>query len=244
MGYLFSNAQKFNLDLSRWNVSSVTTMDRTFLGAQSFNQDISDWEVGGVVSFNKMFLYAHAFDQDISRWDVTRALYMSTMFYGASSFNQNLSKWDTSSVTQMYRMFYQASSFNGDISSWDISRVTTFESMFEGASSFDQSLCWDLPDSATREDMFLDSPGSAQAFATGSLRRAVTAWCRNGSATAAATYGGIANWCTRGVEDMSELFYVDGAYCGANSSRFNEDLSRWNVSRVKTMYATFYGASA
>jgi surface protein len=116
--------------------------------------------------------------------------------------------------------------------------------MFSGASSFDRSLCWDLPAGATREGMFLNSPGSAQAFATSSLRTAVTAWCRNGSATAAATYGGIANWCTGGVEDMSELFYADGAYCGANSSRFNEDLSRWNTSRVTDMEKMFREASS
>ena len=37
----------------------------------------------------------------------------------------------------------------------------------------------------------------------------------------------ISNWCTSSVEDMTRMFHL---------SRFNQDISRWDISRVKFMY--------
>ena len=45
MGYMFFNAEKFNQDISSWNVSNVTDMQRMFYNNKIFNQDISDWDV-------------------------------------------------------------------------------------------------------------------------------------------------------------------------------------------------------
>ena len=44
----------------------------------------------------------------------------------------------------------------------------------------------------------------------------------------------IANWCTRDVTDMSDLFY-DHPY-------FNEDIGMWNTAKVTTMEAMFQNA--
>ena len=53
MSYLFlsnignanplAGANKFNADLSKWVVSSVTNMGRMFEGATKFNADLSKW---------------------------------------------------------------------------------------------------------------------------------------------------------------------------------------------------------
>ena len=85
---------------------------------------------------------------------------------------------------------------------------------------------------------------SCFSFTTATLRKAVTAWC-DGDET---TYGHISDWITSGVEDMSLLFsrydssFNDGgAYCSTYDT-FDEDLSRWDTSRVTTMDWMFAGA--
>jgi surface protein len=42
MKNMWRNCQKFNYDISDWNVSSVTDMSFMFYVATAFNQDISD----------------------------------------------------------------------------------------------------------------------------------------------------------------------------------------------------------
>jgi len=61
-----------------------------------FNQDISRWDVSGVTSMYRMF-YNSEFNQDIGDWDVSSVTDMFIMFYG-SKFKQDISRWDTSSV--------------------------------------------------------------------------------------------------------------------------------------------------
>ena len=46
MASMFRDAHDFNQDLSGWNVSSVTDMQRMFGEAYVFNQDIGGWDVG------------------------------------------------------------------------------------------------------------------------------------------------------------------------------------------------------
>ena len=68
-----------------------------------------------------------------------------------------------------------------------------------------------------------------------SIRTAVAAWLSD-RASAELTYGHISLWGTRGVTDMSSLFYY--------ASAFNENIGAWDTSGVTTMYGMFFGASA
>ena len=43
MSKMFSEADAFNQDLRRWNVSKVTHFIEMFMGATAFNQNLSDW---------------------------------------------------------------------------------------------------------------------------------------------------------------------------------------------------------
>merc|ERR1719326_1443837 len=67
MSSMFSDANAFNGDISKWDVSSVTDMTAMFQDAESFNIDLSKWDVSKVTDF-----------------------YMDFMFSDATSFNQNL----------------------------------------------------------------------------------------------------------------------------------------------------------
>ena len=100
MSYLFSsnrfygyNLDKFNGDISRWNVSNVEDMRCMFLDAESFNQPIGDWDVSKVTTMESMFDGAYLFNQPIGDWDISNVTDMRWMFFEAYSFNQDLSKW-------------------------------------------------------------------------------------------------------------------------------------------------------
>ena len=64
----------FNADISRWDVSKVTTMYEMFKGATSFNADISKWDVSRVTDMRRMFYAASSFSQKLSgAWSTSRA---------------------------------------------------------------------------------------------------------------------------------------------------------------------------
>ena len=67
---MFSHAESFNQDISKWKFPNVRDMNSMFYGAKSFNQDISKWEFPNVIDMNRMFAYASSFNQDLSKWDL------------------------------------------------------------------------------------------------------------------------------------------------------------------------------
>ena len=95
-------------------------------GADKFNGDLSKWDVLNVMNMHCMFQYAKSFNADLSKWDVSSVTYMSGMFREAISFKADLSKWDVSSVIDMGAMFAAAKSFNADLSKWDVSSEPTW----------------------------------------------------------------------------------------------------------------------
>ena len=46
MNAMFSNATRFDQDLSNWNVASVQFFNGMFQYAESFSGDVSGWDVG------------------------------------------------------------------------------------------------------------------------------------------------------------------------------------------------------
>ena len=95
------------MDVSKWDVSSVTNMRGMFHGARSFNMDVSKWDVSSVTDMGQMFRGAVSFNVDVSKWDVSRVTSMNAMFHGASSFNQKLcgEAW-VDSKAEKVDMFY------------------------------------------------------------------------------------------------------------------------------------------
>jgi hypothetical protein len=77
MSNLFSNGyygyglERFNGDISEWDVSSVKNMNEMFYES-SFtgkNGDISEWKVSNVTDMNRMF-YNSKFKGDLSKWEI------------------------------------------------------------------------------------------------------------------------------------------------------------------------------
>tara|TARA_R100000951_G_scaffold19445_1_gene16260 strand:- start:28 stop:1548 length:1521 start_codon:yes stop_codon:yes gene_type:complete len=147
----------FNQDLTNWNTSSATNMEKMFKGNDDFNADITGFDTGLVTNMKDMFSTCYLFNRDISGWNVSNVDNFDKTFYSADSFNQNIGSWNTSSATNMYRMFYSCNDFDQYIGNWDVSNVTNMESMFQLATDFDQNLKnWDLS-SITNMAKFMDN---------------------------------------------------------------------------------------
>ena len=156
MSYLFSEEyglNKFNGDISNWNVSNVTDMSRMFDSSQ-FNGDISNWNVSNIENIEWMFAHSQ-FNGDISNWDVSNVENMESMF-AFSQFNGDISDWEVSNVTNMKSIFFK-SKFNKDISDWNVSNVKDMSWMF-AYSKFNRDISkWDISNVENMEWMFLKS---------------------------------------------------------------------------------------
>ena len=130
---IFKKTKFKYIDISDWDVSSVTDMSYMFAYCKELKSvgDISYWNVSSVTDMSLMFLDCKFFNQDISKWDVSNVIYRSFMFQLCKKFNQDISDWNVSNVTNMNGMFYRCESFNQDISKWDVSNVRHHDYMFE-----------------------------------------------------------------------------------------------------------------
>ncbi len=144
---------KFNGDISKWNVSKVTNMEGCF-SQSKFNGDISNWNVSNVTNMRSMF-NSSSFNGDISKWNVSKVEDMRFMFLGCCV-SSDLSQWDVSRVKDMKKMFMKTT-FNGNISKWNVSNVTDMESMFENSNFNGDISKWDVSKVENMNAMFKDS---------------------------------------------------------------------------------------
>ena len=200
----------FNQPIGNWNVSNVTSMYQLFDNAFLFNHPIGNWNVSNVASTGAMFRRATAFNQPIGDWDVSNVTSMTAMFHEASAFDQPIGSWNVGNVTNMSLMLAYASSFNQPIGDWNVSKVTDMSLMFARATSFDQPIGnWNV---SSVTNMF-------QTFAH-----------------AASFNQPIGNWNVSNVTNMRAMF--------DSATAFNQPISNWNISKVTNMTNMFYRATS
>ena len=126
---------------------STTHGENGGVAFDEFNVDISRWDVSSVVNMYEMFRGAAGFNQPLDAWDVSSVTDMSAVFWGASAFNQPLASWNVSSVMSMGYMFHDASSFDRDITGWSTPSLTSSYYMFDGATAWLEKYASSVPGS-------------------------------------------------------------------------------------------------
>ena len=226
MSYLFYNNHNFNQDISAWDTSKVTDMSYMFNGASSFNQDISAWDTSNVTDMSYMFS-ASAFDQNINSWDTSKVGNMYAMFYANKVYNKPLSSWNTYSVYDMSYMFGEATKFNQSISDWDVANVNTTSFMFT-KTNYDQDMSkWRLRSNVLADNMYTDCPIREEYKA----RKPITLTELKAK---------IAN--DEDVRYVNTSYLTDMSYLFQNKTEFNQDISKWDISRATTIRGMFINA--
>lgn len=114
-------SQQQGKTLLDWDVSMIKDMSWAFAEQYTFNGDLSKWDVSSVTSFNGMFYRATSYEGvGVEAWDTltSKAKSMQDMFWEATKFNGKVSGWNTNNVSNMKWMFDKAKSFAQDVSGW------------------------------------------------------------------------------------------------------------------------------
>ena len=222
-------------DLTKWDISSVTSLADMFLDNITFNQPIGNWNVSNVTAMNGMFSRATAFNQPIGNWNVSNVTNMGGMFNGATSFNQPISNWNVSKVTNMGSMFRMAAAFNQDLSSWNVSNVTNMSGMFQDAAAFNQPIgSWNVSNVTDMNGMFWWSTKFNQPISNWNVSKVTNM----GSMfrMAAAFNQDLSSWNVSNVTSMYLMFY--------GATAFNQDLSSWAAKfNVNVVLAGFFSSA-
>jgi hypothetical protein len=86
---MFKHTDRFNGDITNWNMKSAKSVDEMFMMALRFNQDVSKWSLPQCRNYDRMFEFTgeNGFAHDISNWDM-RASTHQDMFRDAFAFQQ------------------------------------------------------------------------------------------------------------------------------------------------------------
>ena len=138
----FNGCSSFNQPLSNWQLTSTTTLRRTFDRALVFDQDMSMWDTSKVMDLTATFSDAKKFRGiGLEKWNVSLVSTLFDTFEGAFAFNAPIGRWEVGNVISLDGTFKDAKSFNQDISMWDVGRVDRMGRVFEGALKFNHNLC-------------------------------------------------------------------------------------------------------
>jgi hypothetical protein len=129
-----------NSSIANWDVSNVTIMYECFRGTK-FNIDISGWDVSSLTGAALLGTFRDSlFNQPIGNWDVSGVDNFYTCFRN-TPFNQELN-WDMDSVTTglgLGEMFILSTPFNGTMSGCSMTNAEDVRNMFP-ATSFNKQL--------------------------------------------------------------------------------------------------------
>ncbi|NDH40797.1 MAG: BspA family leucine-rich repeat surface protein, partial [Gammaproteobacteria bacterium] len=233
------------------DTSNLTSLSYVFARATSFKEDISAWDTSKVTELNRAF-WLSGFDRPIptttngSAWDVSQVRNFDGAF--TNSFNQDLSSWNVGNARQLSDMFKNNHHFNQNLSAWadKLTELVTMENMFNGARAFnngsasgasDQPLSWGATPKLTKMNYTFASATSfnQQIFADG----ASTAGVDNMAGlfkNATAFNRDIGDWNTQSLQKTASMF--EGA------TAFNKDIGSWSTGLITNMNAMFKNAEA
>lgn len=212
---IFNDCEKLsNLDVSKWNVSNVTSMEKAF--ANNYL----------IKSLN------------LSNWDTSNCENSQMMFYSDTALTSigNTSNWDVSKVKEAYHMFAECQRLQTlETSNWTFTNLVNGGSMFYNCkalskvdvSNFDLENCTDI--------------GHMFEFCESLTSLDVSKWNTSNIVYMGYTFKScykldkldVSNFDTANTTNMRALF----AYCYALQSI---DVSGFNTSKVEDMATMFY----
>ena len=169
MDYMFAESSFNNSTISGLQTGSVVSMIGVFYKNSAFDIDLSDWNATNVTTTSKMFMEAVKFNSPI--FSSTPLLSnASMMFSGAVKYNAGYAfetnppylyqfpkfNLTTSGVRDMSEMFKNAVNFQCDIGHWDVRELRYAGGMFRGAVSFTGVNInrWSTPNLTIADNMF------------------------------------------------------------------------------------------
>eukprot|EP00949_MAST-11_sp_MAST-11-sp1_P004618 g4618.t1 len=211
---VFRQAEKFNSDVSKWDVARVSSMYQMFLHAYKFNSDVSKWRIEKVRNFNLTFSGASSFQHKADLDSVWEAINPTPypgkdMFEGTCAVDEKCGKCGYADTNG--RSIICGSSQGGRVPG---------DTPCENCWDYHSECCepFEATDSTLYQavDEFLDSPRDAMKI-----------------------YGPIEDWNVAQVTSLKRLF---DASRNVNAEHFNADISKWNTANVVDMSACFRGA--
>ena len=135
LDYMFKDlVNLLEVDLSKYDTSSVTSMKQLFYGCNSLiSVNLSGLNTSSVTNISEIFSNCTSLTEiDLSSFDTSEVTLMMNCFFGCKSLiSLNLSSFNTSKVKQMDRMFQECVSLTSlDLSNFDTSQVTDMNYMF------------------------------------------------------------------------------------------------------------------
>ena len=143
---------------------------------------------------------------------------------------------DTSKITDMSNLFNEVKDihkFNFDVSRWDVSHVENMLWLFFNCKKFDCDLSnWDVSNVKKTSYMFYDCRNFNCDLSKWNVSNVEDMTCMFGNCIKFEGKG-LENWDTHNVENIKSTFL--------DNKSFNADLSKWNISKVKSTLNLFRG---
>ena len=259
---MFAGCDRFNRDISNWDVSNVKNIKNMFNNISGFNQDISNWNISKVSTNNlgnygansdhpdplfraSSIYYFQIYRQELTSSNIQTAV--DVWYNNGNEVNEinahggAIYNWDVSKVTDMSNLFAYKTNFNTDISSWNVSNVTNMKGMFLNCMKLNVPFdSWNVSKVTSIRTMFYGTGMNAQHWPAGE--------------TVTMFNSPLNSWNVSNVVDMKNVFMYNNGFnqplnnwnvskvtdisemFAANGGVFNQDISNWNVSSVHTWY--------
>ncbi|WP_301389864.1 BspA family leucine-rich repeat surface protein [Enterococcus entomosocium] len=152
---MFSNSVVSQLDVSNWELSRVTNMDSVFFASNIESVPVDNWDVSNVRTMQGMFRHSPIKKLNLSNWNVENVQSFAWMFQYSGIEQVNVSGWTLDHARTMRAMFQGTPLNELNVSSWDISNIDDLGWMFRGSSIRELDLSnWDTTNVSQMENMF------------------------------------------------------------------------------------------
>lgn len=129
----FTNGNKY-IDLSVLDFSNVTNANGMFSYSNTDYLDVRNISLPKVTSYHILFNQCIGYELDLSSWDISNANSLSSLFYFSKYIKINLTGWNTVNVKSMSNVFYYAQSLETLlIPDWDMTNATSTSNFINNA---------------------------------------------------------------------------------------------------------------